>query len=313
MTAHDHDHGPSRRKVLECMTWAGTGVLWTVAGGVPRSLGLIDEAHGRRSQGLHLPADQRQPHGLRQARQSQRQGHAGRGDRPGQGAAGEARLHDPHRRHHASVEGRRSSTTPRRSSRRPSSTCITCRASTTSSTRRCKLYRERYGRGTKGAGWYSVRRQRRAFHRPGQRRRPQGRRHGQSRRRAARMAGGRSQGPLGIDSRSWCSPTSRCGRSIRNWGWGTEDGARALGYAQALRLGHRAQRPHPPGDAEGRRQRHLPHRALDRLPAAGAGHRAVARADEGADDKLRRMLGIASVTFKQNEQRLAIIDTPLQG
>ena len=28
-------------------------------------------------------------------------------------------------------------------------------------------------------------------------------------------------------------------------------------------------------------------------------------------DKLRGMLGIASVTFKQNEQRLAIIDTPL--
>src|SRR5262249_40428223 len=32
------------RKVLECMTWAGTGVLWTVAGGVPRSVGLIGEA-----------------------------------------------------------------------------------------------------------------------------------------------------------------------------------------------------------------------------------------------------------------------------
>jgi len=36
--------GPSRRKVLECMTWAGTGVLWTIAGGVPRSLGIIDQA-----------------------------------------------------------------------------------------------------------------------------------------------------------------------------------------------------------------------------------------------------------------------------
>src|SRR3979411_2630592 len=35
--------GLSRRKVLECMTWAGTGVLWTVAGGVPASLGLIGE------------------------------------------------------------------------------------------------------------------------------------------------------------------------------------------------------------------------------------------------------------------------------
>jgi hypothetical protein len=31
------------------------------------------------------------------------------------------------------------------------------------------------------------------------------------------------------------------------------------------------------------------------------------------DDQLRTMLGIASVTFKQNEQRLAIIDTPLKG
>ncbi len=36
--------GMSRRKVLECMTWAGTGVLWTVSGGVPRSLGIIDGA-----------------------------------------------------------------------------------------------------------------------------------------------------------------------------------------------------------------------------------------------------------------------------
>jgi hypothetical protein len=27
----------SRRKVLECMTWCGTGVLWTISGGVPHS------------------------------------------------------------------------------------------------------------------------------------------------------------------------------------------------------------------------------------------------------------------------------------
>ena len=30
-------------------------------------------------------------------------------------------------------------------------------------------------------------------------------------------------------------------------------------------------------------------------------------------DKLRTMLGIADVTFKQGEQRLAIIDKPLQS
>jgi hypothetical protein len=32
-----------------------------------------------------------------------------------------------------------------------------------------------------------------------------------------------------------------------------------------------------------------------------------------ADDRLRTMLGVASVTFKQNEQRLAIVDTPLKA
>jgi 3',5'-cyclic AMP phosphodiesterase CpdA len=40
----DHGKGLGRREVLECMVWAGTGVLWTVSGGVPHSLGLIGEA-----------------------------------------------------------------------------------------------------------------------------------------------------------------------------------------------------------------------------------------------------------------------------
>src|ERR1700731_4106547 len=44
--------GLNRRKVLECMTWAGTGVLWTVAGGVPRSLGLVGEAAAAEPAGL---------------------------------------------------------------------------------------------------------------------------------------------------------------------------------------------------------------------------------------------------------------------
>jgi len=32
-----------------------------------------------------------------------------------------------------------------------------------------------------------------------------------------------------------------------------------------------------------------------------------------ADDKLRGLLGTASITFRQGTERLAIIDTPLQG
>jgi Icc protein len=47
----DHDENQllggahmNRRGLLKCMTWAGTGVLWTLSGGVPRSLGLLGEA-----------------------------------------------------------------------------------------------------------------------------------------------------------------------------------------------------------------------------------------------------------------------------
>ena len=35
----------SRRGALKCMAWAGTGVLWTVSGGIPRSFGLEGSAY----------------------------------------------------------------------------------------------------------------------------------------------------------------------------------------------------------------------------------------------------------------------------
>lgn len=42
-TAEIGEAGVTRRGALECMVWAGTGVLWTVSGGVPKSLGLLEE------------------------------------------------------------------------------------------------------------------------------------------------------------------------------------------------------------------------------------------------------------------------------
>ena len=49
--SHDHDNnsdGVSRRHALECMLWAGTGVLWTVSGGIPKSslMGSAQAAEG---------------------------------------------------------------------------------------------------------------------------------------------------------------------------------------------------------------------------------------------------------------------------
>ena len=40
----------SRRRVLKCLAWAGTGIVWTVCGGVPRGVGLGGAA-------LAAPAD----------------------------------------------------------------------------------------------------------------------------------------------------------------------------------------------------------------------------------------------------------------
>ena len=46
--------GTTRRGLLKCMTWAGTGVLWTISGGVPKTLGLIGEASAATGRGGSL-------------------------------------------------------------------------------------------------------------------------------------------------------------------------------------------------------------------------------------------------------------------
>src|SRR5262245_50062950 len=41
----------NRRGFLQCMSWAGTGVLWGVSGGIPRSFGLVGGALAAEPQG----------------------------------------------------------------------------------------------------------------------------------------------------------------------------------------------------------------------------------------------------------------------
>jgi 3',5'-cyclic AMP phosphodiesterase CpdA len=48
MTRQENDdqkrRGVNRRGALECMIWAGTGIVWTLSGGVPKSLNLLGSA-----------------------------------------------------------------------------------------------------------------------------------------------------------------------------------------------------------------------------------------------------------------------------
>jgi 3',5'-cyclic-AMP phosphodiesterase len=56
---HDDNHdGIDRAGFLKCMAWAGTGVLWTVSGGIMKSFGMsqmIDKTTGGLKSGLLLP------------------------------------------------------------------------------------------------------------------------------------------------------------------------------------------------------------------------------------------------------------------
>src|SRR5215469_17458149 len=50
--AMDAPAGLSRRRLLECAPWAGAGLVWSLAGGVPYTLGLLGEAQAQTPGGL---------------------------------------------------------------------------------------------------------------------------------------------------------------------------------------------------------------------------------------------------------------------
>jgi len=175
-----------------------------------------------------------------------------------------------------------------------------------------KRYRERYGRGTKGAGWYSFDAE--GVHFIG----------------LVNVidlkAGG--LGNIGDEQLAWLANDLQRRSSSTpivvfahiplwadypQWGWGTNDGARALdtlkrfGSVTVLN-GHIHQIMQK---VEGNVAFHTACSTAFPQPAPGT---APSPGPMKVDDaKLRSLLGIRNVTFNPGQQRLAIIDTPLQG
>src|SRR5271163_2644416 len=311
MSESDRDDGVSRRKVLECMTWVGTGVLWTVAGGVPHSLGLMGEANAQEVRGLsflqisdshvgfHLPPN---PNALGTLEEAIAKVQA----MPKKPAfmihtgdishlSLEAQFDDADRIISQSrldvhyVPGEHDFLDPDQ-----------------------KFYRERYAKAAKGTGYYSF--DANGVHFIG----------------LVNVvdlkAGG--LGNLGAEQLEWLAQDLK-GRSkstpivvfahiplwtvYPEWGWGTEDGARALDLLKrfgsvTVLNGHIHQVMQK---VEGNVTFHTARSTAFPQPAPGAAPSPGPM--KVADDKLRGMLGIASVNFKLGNERLAIIDTPLQG
>jgi len=294
------------------MTWAGTGVLWTVAGGVPRSLGLID--------GQALAAE---PSSMTFLQISD--SHVGF-DKPAnpnaigtlEEAVGQIKslsVKPSFMIHTGDV------THLSKPSEFDNADRIISQAGLDVNyvpgehdflDEEVKLYRERYGRNAKGAGWYSF---------------DAGGVHFVGLVNVVNLKAG-GLGNLGEEQLAWLQD-DLAGRSSStpivvfahiplwtvypNWGWGTEDAGRALDFIKrfgsvTILNGHIHQVMQK---VEGNVTFHTARSTAFPQPAPGTAPSPGPM--KVPDDKLRTLLGITDITFKIGQQRLAIIDKPLQA
>ena len=311
MSEFDHHDGLNRRKVLECMTWVGTGVLWTISGGVPHSIGLIGEAAAAETRGLtfaqisdsHVGFDKPANPNARGTLEEAIAKITALPDKPAfmihtgdithlskekefddaASIISQSRL-DVHY-----VPGEHDFLDPEQ-----------------------KLYRDRYARAAKGAGWYSF--DANGVHFIG------------LNNVVDLKAGG--LGNLGADQLEWLENDvkSRSASTpivvfahiplwtvYQDWGWGTDDGAQALSYLKrfgsvTVLNGHIHQVMQK---VEGNVTFHTARSTAFPQPAPGAA--ASPGPMKVPEEQLRQMLGIADVTLKESGQRLAIVDSPLKA
>ena len=262
----DHEgDGVDRRGFLKCMAWAGTGLVWSVGGGVLSSRAFGQDGRAGGGGQLLVRPDQRQPHRVRQGPvQEDRDRHAPGGRGQDQCAAATARLPDPHRRPHPPVDPR-GVRHRRRDPQGGQGRQDLLRA------RRARCHRRRVGIPRSGSA------------------RGPGARAGTASTTAGSTSSAwstsraraptRGSGILGDEQLDWLkadvaglaasTPIVVFGHvplvgGLPAVGLGYAGRRAGAGLPQAVRLGHRAQRPHPPDRPEGRREHDFPHGSLDR-------------------------------------------------
>ena len=301
----------NRRKVLECMTWAGAGVLWTVSGGVPRSLGIVGEAMAADAGTATFMQISDSHIGFDKPANPDTMGtlNAAIGKINALPAKPAFMIHTGDITHLSKVK------------EFDDANSLISQAGLYVHyvpgehdviDEEHKLYLERYGKGTQGDGWYSF--DANGVHfvglvnvldlKPG------------------------GLGNLGAAQLAWLEDDLR-GRAAsqpvvlfahvplwtvyQQWGWGTDDGAKALDLVKRFGLvtvlnGHIHQVMQK---VEGNVTFHTATSTSFPQPAPGSAPSPGPM--KVPDDQLRKLLGITEVKFKQGQQRLAIIDMPLQS
>jgi len=307
-----NDNEPTRlgrRGVLECMTWAGTAMVWTVAGGVPRSR-LIGSAEAATNEftfvqisDSHLGFDKAANPNVTATLQEALDDVGKLPKKPA------FMIHTGDITH---LSKPAQFDTAAQLCGATKLTMHTVPGEHDILEEDGKSYLNRFGKGTKGDGWYSF---------------DAGGVHFIGLVNVVDLKAG-GLGNLGADQLAWLAADVKS-RSASTpivvfahiplwtvypeWGWGTEDGGRALellkrfGSVTVLN-GHI-------------------HQVMQKVEGNVAFHTALSTAFpqpapgtapspgpvKVPDDKLRSVLGVASVDFVQGKERLAIIDKPLQG
>jgi 3',5'-cyclic AMP phosphodiesterase CpdA len=307
-----HNHlkdGIDRRGFLECMAWAGTGVVWTIAGGVPTSKLLAADTRLSKDDftfvqisdshiGFNRPANP-DVTGTMQAAMDKINA------LPQQP---EFLIHTGDLTHQAKPAEFDGMDQVLKSLKTKDVFYVPGEHDTAVDDG--KSYLERYGKNTKGKGWYSF--DHKGVHFVG----------------LVNVIQLEGMGKLGADQLKWLEADLK-GHSAstpvvlfahiplwtvyEQWGWGTQDSAEALGYLKrfgsvTVLNGHIHQVMQK---VEGNVRFHTAMSTAFPQPAPGSAPSAGPM--KVPDDKLRGVLGVSDVTFVRKNHSLAVVDSTLSG
>jgi 3',5'-cyclic AMP phosphodiesterase CpdA len=303
-----------RRGLLKCMAWAGTGVLWTVSGGVPTSLGLIGDANAQTAAATGFTFMQISDSHIGFKRPENPDAVGTLADAIGKIQAMPVTpsfmIHTGDITHLSRADEFDTAEQIIGGVRVPvhyvpgEHDVVDEDAG--------KAYLERYGKGTKGAGWYSF---------------DEGGVHFIGLVNVVDLKAG-GLGNLGAEQLAWLEDDVR-GKSASTpivvfahiplwvvypeWGWGTEDGARALSYLKrfgsvTVLNGHIHQLMQK---VEGNVTFHTARSTAFPQPEPGTAKSPGPM--QVPAERLRDYLGIARVDFRQGSQTLAVTNTALSA
>ena len=305
---HDHQNdGIDRRGFLQCMAWAGTGVVWTVEAGMASSRAFgqkppaetagftfvqISDSH----MGFNKPANPDVTGTLRAAVDKVN----------GLPKTPDFIIHTGDLTHSSKPEEFDTLDQVMKASKAKQVFYVP--GEHDNSVDDGKLYLERYGKDTKGQGWYSF--DHKGVHFVG----------------LVNSAALEGMGKLGADQLAWLAADLK-GRTASTplvifahlplwsvypeWGWGTRDSEEALSYVKrfgsvTVLNGHIHQVMQK---VEGNVAFHTAMSTAFPQPAPGSAP--APGPMKVPDDRLRSVLGIRDVTFVQQTHSLAVVDTPL--